>query len=108
MSRKSKLWEYFNQELKSPEFKKMVQEEDNKLRLALNIIKLREKNNITQARLAQILGTKQSSVSRWEKEGFTKTNLETIQKIVNVLGAKLEIKFKRNKNIKEKQMVKVL
>lgn len=97
MGRKSKLWEYFDEQLKDPEFKKLVNEEEKKMRLAFEIIKLREQNSITQATLAEMLGTKQSSIARWENSGFTKINLETLYKIVRLLGADLEINLKLKK-----------
>ncbi len=51
------------------------------LEIADNIRRLREDRDLTQARLAETLGTTQSVVARLEDEGYRRYSLTTLQKI---------------------------
>lgn len=49
-----------------------------------NIVRIRRKNNMTQAELAKKLGVSQSAVNQWEN-GQRKAKLETVIKMSKVL-----------------------
>lgn len=81
------------EDMKDPEFKAYYKEERQALLLALKIAELREKKKLSQLQLAKLMGTSQQAISRLESgeyEGFT---LKTLEKIAEVTGMRVEIKF---------------
>jgi transcriptional regulator with XRE-family HTH domain len=64
------------------------------------LVQLRLGRNITQTRLAKLVKCKQSDISRLERDNYNKFSLNTLLKIVNALGSKIEIRI-INKKIKE-------
>lgn len=81
------------EDMKDPEFKAHYKEERQSLMLAMKIAKLREKKRLSQLQFAKLMGTSQQAISRLESgeyEGFT---LKTLEKIAEVTGTKVEIKF---------------
>jgi transcriptional regulator with XRE-family HTH domain len=66
---------------------------DNEFELLESIIKARESAGLTQEELAKRIGTKQPALSRLERGGFQKANIETLRKIAEALDVKLVIKF---------------
>lgn len=81
------------EDMKDPEFKAHYKEERQALMLAMKIAKLREKKRLSQLQFAKLMGTSQQAISRLESgeyEGFT---LKTLEKIAEVTGTKVEIKF---------------
>ena len=56
------------------------------------IIRLRTENKLSQAELAEKVGTKQSATSRLETGEYNPT-IEFLSKVAVSLGKKLEIKF---------------
>ncbi len=81
------------EDLKDPEFKAHYQEERQALKLAMKIVKLREKKGLSQQQMAKLMGTSQQAVSRIESgeyEGFT---LKTLEKIAEATGTKVKIEF---------------
>jgi ribosome-binding protein aMBF1 (putative translation factor) len=84
--------EYLNQQLKDPEFRKVYEDLDLPGQLAEQIIHLRQMRGLTQAELAQKVGTKQSGISRLESLTYL-PSLSFLQRIAEVLGAQLEVKL---------------
>ena len=80
------------EEMKDPEFKKMVEMETKKLDTAIAINELRRRKKISQAQLAAKVGMKQSAIGRIES-GEQNLTLETLFKIAHALGKELEVKF---------------
>ena len=81
------------EDLKDPVFKEHYQEERQALKLAMKIVKLREKKGLSQQQMAKLMGTSQQAVSRIESgeyEGFT---LKTLEKIAEATGTKVKIEF---------------
>ena len=81
------------EDLKDPEFKTHYQEERQALKLAMKIVKLREKKGLSQQQMAKLMGTSQQAISRIESgeyEGFT---LKTLEKIAEATGTKVKIEF---------------
>ena len=95
-SKKIKLLNFddlLKQELKDPEFKKGFEIEKKKLEMSLAIINLRKKKKISQAKLAEKIGMKQSAVGRIEA-GKQNLTIETLQKIAFALNKELIIDFR--------------
>ncbi len=60
--------------------------------LVREVIKYRKKRNLTQRELADIIGTKQSAISRLES-GKLNPSLEFIAKVAKALDVKVNINF---------------
>ena len=61
------------------------------------IIKLREKNKMTQIELAQKLNITQGAVSQWET-GETKPKAEILPRLAKALGCTIDDLFKEAEN----------
>ncbi len=87
------LKDHIQTKMKNPGFKEAWHDLDDEFELLENIIKARESAGLTQEELAKKIGTKQPALSRLERGGFQKANIETLRKIADALGVKLIIKF---------------
>ena len=84
-------WEEFKAKLmEDEEFKKVYEEGEFEFQVKCAIIEARISQNLTQKELAERIGTKQSSISRFERGTYTPT-FEFLQKIVKALGKELKI-----------------
>ncbi len=79
--------------IKDPKRKKNIELEMKKLEMSLAIINLRKKKKISQAKLAEKIGMKQSAVGRIEA-GKQNLTIETLQKIAYALNKELVVKFR--------------
>lgn len=61
--------------------------------VATQIRVLREQRGLTQAQLAQAIGTKQTAISRMENVNNTARNIGTLLKIAFQLGCRLKVSF---------------
>ena len=86
------LREYLRGEMRDPDFLRHYAEADIELRVALEIIKAREAQNMTQQELAEALKTKQQTVSRIER-GAQNVTIETLDRIARALGRGLQVRF---------------
>ncbi|MFW6046965.1 MAG: helix-turn-helix domain-containing protein [Candidatus Woesearchaeota archaeon] len=77
---------------KNPDFKKEAEREDPLFNLRQNILKLRINEGLSQTQLAELVGTKQSVISRLES-GSCEPKLTTIKKIANALDKNLKIEI---------------
>ncbi|MCK4852263.1 MAG: helix-turn-helix transcriptional regulator [Candidatus Omnitrophica bacterium] len=80
-------------DLKNPEFRKAFDEEEVYAALAIQIAKIREKQNVTQKELARRLHTTQQTISRLEDTRNTSYSLKTLIKLARVFHKKVKIKF---------------
>jgi len=76
--------------LKDPELVKELEKNEAEYQLIKEIIQARLEQNLTQNDLAQLIGTRQSNISRLEN-GNANPSLEFLEKIANALGKKIEI-----------------
>jgi len=83
--------------MKDPKFKKAWQALDAEFAILEGVIKARKKAGLTQEELAKRIGTKQPALSRLEKGGFEKANIETLKKIANALNYELVVKLEPKK-----------
>lgn len=77
--------------LKDAATKKLYRQLGPKYQVIRQLINARISRNITQKSLAQKIGTKQSSIARFES-GSTNPTLEFLQSLTTALGRKLEVK----------------
>lgn len=76
--------------LKDHELVKELEKNEAEYQLIKEIIQARLEQNLTQNDLAQLIGTKQSNISRLEN-GNANPSLEFLEKIASALGKKIEI-----------------
>ncbi|MHB8280874.1 MAG: helix-turn-helix transcriptional regulator, partial [Candidatus Humimicrobiaceae bacterium] len=73
-----------------------VREEYNKLQpeyeIISKLIEIRIRKNLTQKELAELLGTKQSSVSRIENGGYI-PSMKLIRRIAEILDCELKLEL---------------
>ena len=79
-------------EIKSPGFKKMVEEEYENLKLGEEIRQMRLSMGMTQEELAKQMSTTKSAISRLENHSES-VRLATIEKVARVFKKKVEINF---------------
>ena len=84
--------EYLAEQLKDPDFKREWEESEAGYQLTRELIRARIKGRISQRQLAQKAGTTQAVISRIENMSVS-PSIGLVQRIVNSLGKKLEIKF---------------
>lgn len=87
--------EYMRHALKSPSFRKALAEpdEDPFLEVAYRLIMLRRKLGLTQAQLAKKIGITQQGLARLESLNYKGHTLQSLNKIAQGLGKKLQIQF---------------
>jgi ribosome-binding protein aMBF1 (putative translation factor) len=65
----------------------------NDLMLGDKIRELREKHGLTQAKLAEMIGSQASNISRIEDADYEGHSVETLRRIAAALHTKLKIEF---------------
>ena len=55
---------------------------------------LREDRDLSQEELAELVGTKQSGISRLEKADYSAWKIETLRKLAKAFGVRLRIRFR--------------
>lgn len=91
--------DYLKQQLQEdPEFAKEYQRLELPSMLARQVIKMRVDKGITQAELAKLVGTQQSSISRLESM-TSLPSLSFLQRIAEVLDARVEIRLTPNQTV---------
>ena len=84
--------DYLVELLKDPKLKKYYDEYGKQLEIAYKILQLLKKEGISQAELADKIGTTQSNVARMEagQQNFT---TDTLQRIATALKRDLKVEF---------------
>jgi ribosome-binding protein aMBF1 (putative translation factor) len=84
------LTELHKREMKNPEYKRHYDALELEFQIIRLIIRARREKNITQKKLAEMMGTSQSVVARFES-GKGNPTLSFLQKLTFALGAKLKL-----------------
>ncbi|XWK87472.1 MAG: helix-turn-helix transcriptional regulator [Phormidium sp.] len=79
-----------------PEIEEMVRESSLNAELAQLIYNARKQAGLTQAQLADRIGTKQSVIARLEDADYEGHSLSMLQKIALALNQRLEVKLVGN------------
>lgn len=82
----------FRRRMKNKKFREVYEKERQKVAIAYEILKLREKQGYTQKKLAKKLGTTQSVIARIEN-GNQNLTVNTLNKIADIFKKDLRIKF---------------
>ena len=78
---------------KDTELRKMIAEEALNVRVARMIYEARTRAGLTQAQLAELIGTKQPVIARLEDADYEGHSLSMLQRIAEALGQRLEVSF---------------
>ena len=81
--------------LKSKKFKAAYEkaDEDSYINLALQIIRLREENHLTQAQLAKRVKTSQQAIARMESLRYHGYTMDSLDRIARALHKRVVIQF---------------
>jgi transcriptional regulator with XRE-family HTH domain len=69
------------------------QRELARLQIATQIARLRERAGLSQAALADLIGTKQAGVARMERRDYQGYTVVTLAKIAAAIGGRLEVRL---------------
>lgn len=88
----SDLKSLIKEQMEYSEFVEARELEQERLLLAHKVKTLREKHNLTQAQLAELIGTKQPSIARLEAGNYW-PRIDMLEKIACALGVNLDVRF---------------
>ena len=91
MKKKRKQKSWIAKKLTDPKFRKAFEEEYAKLSIGEQLAALRIQANMTQAEVAKKVGTTASAISRYENAEYDRYELQTLRKIVEACGGKMDI-----------------
>ena len=78
--------------LENKEVKKEYDLMETEYKIIEEIIMARKEKNLTQKGLAELVGTKQSNISRLESGNYN-PSLDFLQKVAGAMGKKLEVRI---------------
>jgi predicted transcriptional regulator len=78
--------------LKNEDVQKELKMNESEYKIIEEIILARKEKNLTQKDLAELVGTKQSNISRFESGNYN-PSLEFLNKIVQAVGKELEVRI---------------
>jgi len=78
--------------LKNEEVQKELKMNEAEYKIIEEIIMARKEKNLTQKDLAELIGTKQSNISRFESGNYN-PSLEFLNKIAQAVGKELEVRI---------------
>ena len=78
--------------LKNKEVQKEYELMEAEYKIIEEIIMARREKNLTQKGLAELIGTKQSNISRLESGNYN-PSMDFLQKIATAMGKKLEVRM---------------
>ena len=82
---------WVDKKLADPHFRQGFEEEAQKLAIGEQLSRLRQEAGLTQAQVAERIGSTASAISRYENAEYDRYELRTIQKIVRACGGHLDI-----------------
>jgi DNA-binding XRE family transcriptional regulator len=86
---KEKSW--IETKLENEKFRKGFEDEYAKLSIGEQLAALRSNANLTQAQVAKKVGTTASAISRYENAEYDRYELQTLRRIVEACGGKINI-----------------
>ncbi len=87
------LLERLQEDLRDPESRYAYADSVTNAFIAAQIRALREERNLTQDKLAELVGTKQSGISRLQKADYSVWKVDTLRKLARAFGVRLRITF---------------
>jgi len=83
----------------APHRLKSLQEEHRKAEIGAQIYKLRTEAGISQKRLAELIGTTQSVISRLEDADYKGHSIEMLRRIAGAMNCELRVRIVHNKKV---------
>lgn len=93
MKRKIKKKSWVSKKLTNKNFSSSFKEEYEKLSIGEKLTQLRLTAGLTQAVVAERVGTTASAISRYENAEYDRYELQTLRKIAEACGARLKVEF---------------
>lgn len=93
MHKSYKVWR--DEALKDQDVRKAFEQDDDDpfIEVAHQILKLRKQQKLSQAQLAERVGTTQQAIARIESLDYRGHTLTTLAKVAEALNKRLEVKF---------------
>jgi hypothetical protein len=88
------LEEHKKQEMEDPDFKVEYENLEFEFQVRSLLVESRKEAGITQEKVGEIMDTKQSAVSRWERHPEQMT-LKNLKEYADAVGAKIHITLER-------------
>lgn len=88
-SKQEQMWE----NLRDKDFRKQFIDEHVNVGIAFQIRSLRNRQNLEQSELAQLLGVKQPLISSWENPNYGKYTLNTLKNLAKAFDVGLLVRF---------------
>lgn len=85
--------EMIEQAMKRPGFKEAYEALEEEYNIAREMLAARANAGMTQERVAEVMGTTKSTVSRLEASGKHSPSLSTLKRYAHAVGCKLVVKF---------------
>lgn len=89
----AKKYEQMWESLRDPEFRKQIIDEHINTGIAFQIRSLRDRQKLTQVKLAESLGVKQPLISEWENPDYGKYTLGTLKDLAKAFDTGLLVRF---------------
>lgn len=86
--------DFLKEQFKDKEFETEFYKGLEKLRIATEIAYHREKKGLTQAQLAKLIKTSQSTIARLENPDYRNYSMQTLRKIAEALDLELVVSFR--------------
>lgn len=88
---KTKRNSWVDEKLSDPTFKEGFMLEYEKISIGEQLVQLRNMAHLTQAAVAEKVGTTASAISRYERADYDRYELQTLQKIVTACGGIMHV-----------------
>jgi len=99
MKRKRTNWQrFYDQQMKAPGFRALVEEELRALRIGVQIATLREKEKLSQTELAARAGMSAPNISRIENDPNPNLTVGRLTRIARAMGYDVQIRFQRRRD----------
>ena len=83
--------DFLEEQLSDEEFRNEYSELEEQFTIAMEVIALRQKHNLTQKELAERVGTSQPAIARLESGNYRNLSLSSIRRIARALNAVPEV-----------------
>ena len=93
MTMGTKFIDYLREELRDPEFVQGYAEANEAWDMVIDLVKLREARGLTQAQLAEMVGTKQQNIARIENPAYEGHSLSLLRRVARALGMVVHVEF---------------
>ena len=97
MKRPTNWGRYFQEQMKDPELRSLVEEELKGLRIGVQLTRIRQQRGLSQTQLAARAGMSAPNISRIEKSPSQNLTLGTLVRLARAMDYEPQITFKRRR-----------